>query len=70
MVLVSSSQFVDCVLEDLSTVDFLFQRTARDEAVHHNIHCLTDAKRSVHRLRVGSWVPAWVNYSQSQHHTV
>jgi len=66
MILVSGSEFVDGVFEDLSTVDLLLQCTARDEAIDNDVHRLTDAKHSVHCLRVICRVPAWVDYSQSQ----
>jgi len=69
MVLVSCSELVDRVLEDLSTVDLLFQSSTCDEAIDNHIHRLADAKSSVDRLWVSCWVPAWVNYSQSQHPT-
>lgn len=68
-VLVSCSQLVDGVLEDLSTVDLFLQGTARDEAVDDDVHRLADTKSSVHCLWVGSWVPARINCSQSQRPT-
>lgn len=50
----------DGVLEDLTAVDLLLHRTARDQAVHHHIAGLSNAEGAVHRLGVRGRVPAGV----------
>jgi len=50
MVLVACSELVDRVLEDLSTVDLLFQSSTCDEPIDNHVHRLADAKSSVDRL--------------------
>jgi len=66
MVSITGGQLVHRVLEYLTPVDLFFESSACDEAVHNHVHRLSNSECTIHSLRIGSWVPAWINYSQSQ----
>ena len=66
MIHVARRQFAHGFLDDLSAVNRLLQSSARDEPVDDHVHRLANAVGTIYCLRVGRWVPAWINYSQSQ----